>query len=56
MVQKDLNEEIKRKAYDLYKEHGFKDGNDFIDWLEAERQIGEQSKSKPKKRKKSIKD
>jgi len=43
MLQKDLNEEnkeIKKKAYELYEEHGFKDGNDFVDWLEAEKQTG----------------
>jgi len=52
MIQKDLNEEnkvIKAKAYELYKAHGFKDGNDFVDWLEAERQLGEQSRSKRRK-------
>jgi outer membrane protein OmpA-like peptidoglycan-associated protein len=49
MLQKDMNEEnkeIKSKAYELYKQHGFKDGNDFVDWLEAERQMGERSRSK----------
>lgn len=49
MIQKNLNDEnkeIKDKAYELYKKHGFKDGNDFVDWLEAERQIGERSRSK----------
>jgi outer membrane protein OmpA-like peptidoglycan-associated protein len=57
MIQKDLNEEnkeIKSKAYDLYKKHGFKDGNDFVDWLEAERQMGEQSRSKRNKQMKNI--
>ena len=48
MIQKDLNaenKEIKSKAYELFKDHGFKDGNDFVDWLEAERQIGNRSRS-----------
>jgi outer membrane protein OmpA-like peptidoglycan-associated protein len=57
MIQKDLNEEnkeIKSKAYDLYKKHGFKDGNDFVDWLEAERQIGEKSRSKRGKQMRNI--
>jgi outer membrane protein OmpA-like peptidoglycan-associated protein/uncharacterized protein YegP (UPF0339 family) len=43
MMQKELNEEnkeIKSKAYELYEKHGFKDGNDFVDWLEAEKQTG----------------
>ena len=41
MLQEDLNEEnteIKNKAYEIYEKHGFKDGNDFVDWLEAEKQ------------------
>ncbi len=49
MLQKDMNEEnqeIKSKAYELYREHGFKDGNDFVDWLEAEKQMGVKSRSK----------
>jgi outer membrane protein OmpA-like peptidoglycan-associated protein/uncharacterized protein YegP (UPF0339 family) len=57
MIQKDLNEEkkdIKRKAYALYKEHGFKDGNDFVVWLEAERQAGEKSRLKGNKQLKGI--
>ncbi len=57
MIQKDLNDEnkeIKNKAYELYKKHGFKDGNDFVDWLEAERQIGERSRSKSNKKMRNI--
>jgi outer membrane protein OmpA-like peptidoglycan-associated protein len=57
MKQKELNEEneeIKNKAYELYEQHGFKDGNDYVDWLEAERQTGKQSGSKRKKQKQSI--
>jgi len=52
MIQKDLNDEnkeIKNKAFELYKKHGFKDGNDFVDWLEAERQVGEKSRSRRSK-------
>lgn len=40
MIQKELNEEnkeIKDIAYELYAKHGFKNGNDYVDWLEAER-------------------
>jgi outer membrane protein OmpA-like peptidoglycan-associated protein len=47
MLQKNLNEEnkeIKGMAYELYKKHGFKDGNDFVDWLEAERMAGKQTR------------
>lgn len=57
MLQKDLSEEnkaIKDKAYELYEEHGFEDGNDFVDWLEAERQIGVQSRSKRKQQMRNI--
>ncbi len=53
MIQKELNgenTEIRRKAYDLYKEHGFQDGNDFIDWLEAERQMGDRTRARRGKR------
>jgi outer membrane protein OmpA-like peptidoglycan-associated protein len=42
-MQKELddeNKEIKSKAYELYEKHGFQDGNDFVDWLEAERLTG----------------
>lgn len=43
MLQKELNEEngeIKSLAYALYEKHGFKSGNDYVDWLEAERRAG----------------
>jgi outer membrane protein OmpA-like peptidoglycan-associated protein len=57
MMQKDSDEEdkeIKNKAYELYKEHGFKDGNDFVDWLEAEKQLGNKSRAKRNKQIKNI--
>jgi outer membrane protein OmpA-like peptidoglycan-associated protein/uncharacterized protein YegP (UPF0339 family) len=57
MIQKDLseeNKEIKDKAYELYKEHGFKDGNDFVDWLEAEKHLGSKSRAKRNKQIKNI--
>jgi outer membrane protein OmpA-like peptidoglycan-associated protein/uncharacterized protein YegP (UPF0339 family) len=57
MIQKDFDEEdkeIKNKAYELYKEHGFKDGNDFVDWLEAEKQLGNKSRAKRNKQIKNI--
>jgi outer membrane protein OmpA-like peptidoglycan-associated protein len=44
MTQKDLDEEVKKiksKAFELYEKHGFHDGNDFVDWLEAERLTAE---------------
>ena len=57
MIQKELNEENKEitsKAYELYEKHGFKDGNDFVDWLEAERQTGTRSRLKRRKQMQNI--
>jgi outer membrane protein OmpA-like peptidoglycan-associated protein len=57
MMQKELNEEnkeIKSKAYELYEKHGFKDGNDFVDWLEAERQTGTRSRLQRRKQMQNI--
>jgi len=57
MKQKELNEEnkeITKKAYELYEKHGFKDGNDFVDWLEAERQMGTRSRSARRKQMRNI--
>ena len=57
MIQKDVNEEnkeLKIQIYELYEKHGFKDGNDFIDWLEAERQTGKRSRLKRNRQMKNI--
>jgi outer membrane protein OmpA-like peptidoglycan-associated protein len=57
MLQKELNEENKEimsKAYELYEQHGFQDGNDFVDWLEAERITGKRSRLKRNKQMKNI--
>jgi outer membrane protein OmpA-like peptidoglycan-associated protein len=57
MLQKDLNEEnreIMSKAYELYEQHGFQDGNDFVDWLEAERLTGKLSRLKRNKQMKNL--
>lgn len=57
MLQKELNEEnkeIKSKAYELYEQHGFKDGNAFVDWLEAERQTGKRSRLRRNRQMKNI--
>ncbi len=43
MIQKSLNEEnqeINDKAYEIYEKDGSKDGKDWKNWLEAERQLG----------------
>ncbi len=58
MVQKELNEEnkkIKEKAYELYEKHGFKDGNDFVDWLEAEKQTGKLEKERQARKRSKLK-
>jgi outer membrane protein OmpA-like peptidoglycan-associated protein len=58
MIQKDLNEEnreIKKKAYELYEKHGFKDGNDFVDWLEAEKQTGKFEKDRQTRKRSKLK-
>jgi hypothetical protein len=34
-----LDEEIRRRAYDLYETRGCKDGHDVDDWLRAEAEI-----------------
>lgn len=57
MIQKVLNKEnkeIRDAAYELYKEHGFKDGNDYVDWLEAEKQAGRRSRLQLNKQTKNI--
>jgi len=57
MIQKELNEENKEitsKAYELYEKHGFKDGNDFVDWLEAERQTGKRSRLRSRKQMQNV--
>jgi len=57
MIQKELNEENKEitgKAYELYVKHGFKDGNDFVDWLEAERQTGKRTRQLRRQRMQNI--
>jgi outer membrane protein OmpA-like peptidoglycan-associated protein len=57
MIQKELNEEnkeIRAKAYELYEKHGFKDGDAFLDWLEAEKAMGTQARSKRRKQMQKI--
>lgn len=57
MKQKELNEEnkeIRNKAYELYEKHGFKDGDEFVDWLEAERQVGKRPRPNRRKQSQSV--
>ena len=37
--QKDLHEQVQKKAYTLYKKRGFSHGSDWADWFEAERNV-----------------
>jgi hypothetical protein len=39
------HEQIERRAYQIYLEHGFHPGNDFADWLEAEKELTELTES-----------
>jgi len=37
----DIEEEIRRRAYELYTERGYVDGHEVEDWLQAEREVSE---------------
>ena len=39
-------QEIENKAYELYKERGFKEGNEFVLWLESERALRQKVRTK----------
>jgi outer membrane protein OmpA-like peptidoglycan-associated protein len=39
-------QEIENKAYELYKERGFKEGNEFVLWLETERALRQKIRTK----------
>jgi len=57
MKQKELNEEnkeIRNKAYELYEKHGFKDGDEFVNWLEAEREMGKRPRPNRRKQSQSV--
>jgi hypothetical protein len=38
----DLQEQIRRRAYELYEERGRVNGHDLADWLQAESEVGQQ--------------
>jgi DUF2934 family protein len=40
------DEEIERRAYQIYVGRGGSDGHDLDDWLQAERQVAEELKTK----------
>jgi hypothetical protein len=39
------HEQMERRAYQIYLEHGFHPGNDLADWLAAEKELTELSES-----------
>jgi hypothetical protein len=38
----DLQEQIRRRAYELYEERGRENGHDLADWLQAESEVRQQ--------------
>ena len=46
--EKDLNEQIRKKAYQIFKNRSEAEGDEFSDWLKAEKEIvtGRSSKEK----------
>ena len=38
----DLQEQIRRRAYELYEERGKDDGHELADWLQAESEVTQQ--------------
>ena len=47
-------EDIAQRAYALYVERGGADGHDVEDWLQAERELGEQRSRRLKRERKPI--
>jgi len=41
----DAREQIRRRAYELYEQHGRNNGHDLEDWLQAESELTEQKPS-----------
>jgi hypothetical protein len=41
----DREEQIRRRAYDLYEQRGRVDGHDMDDWLQAEAELSGKSKT-----------
>lgn len=44
-VPADREEQIRRRAYDLYEQRGRVDGHDMDDWLQAEAELSGKSKT-----------
>jgi len=57
MLQKEINKEnaeINDRAYEIYKEHGFKNGYEFSNWIEAEKLLSREALSDRHQQTKSI--
>jgi hypothetical protein len=48
------HEKIAQRAYQIYRERGKMHGSDFSDWLQAEKEISAQEKTKKQSPKKKI--
>jgi len=40
-------DEIRRRAYSLYEQHGREDGHDVEDWPRAEEEVKQQTRTRP---------
>jgi len=38
----DIQEQVRRRAFELYEQHGKEDGHDLDDWLQAESELAPQ--------------
>jgi Protein of unknown function (DUF2934) len=38
----DIQEQVRRRAFELYEQHGREDGHDLEDWLQAESELVQQ--------------
>jgi hypothetical protein len=41
----DLQEQIRRRAYELYEQRGRNDGHELDDWLQAESEVTQRAKT-----------
>ena len=48
--ERPTHEQIERRAYQIYLEHGIHPGNDLADWITAEKELTELSESEGTKK------
>ena len=41
----DLQEQVRRRAFELYEQRGKEDGHELDDWLQAESEVQQQAKA-----------